>query len=138
MSTTDENDEKGPIELSEDFVVTYNCHYDEYRINGKITKGWDSLANHTGKLKRVKDEINNKVKWRIVKTEKKLHKISWTFRLKDLKGSKERSKNIFVLITASTKGTLWTLTHESFSTILGSRAINEVHLPTNSNGDDQD
>ena len=136
-------DRKGPIDLTNDFVVTYNCHYDEYKINGELTKSWKSHAYHLGKFKRTKTKRSKKVISKIIKTEQTPQKIHWVFNLdklpeasrfiqhNDSKESKVPSQKIFVFVHSSAKGNgevLWTLKRGAFETQLSSGLINEVHL----------
>ena len=140
MTYENDQESEGPIELTENFVVTYNCHTDEFIINGGVQSGWKRYANQPGNFKRSVTEKNSKVKSRIVKTKRSPQKISWTFSLDKLpeasrflqdSDSKVASQKFFVFVNSSTKGkgdVLWTLTRGKFDTQLSPRIINEVQL----------
>ena len=64
------------IEVEKDFVVTYNCHTDEYTIKDstgspKVVKGWQVYAHGYTTVAREKISENkrtNKVKWGLRKS----------------------------------------------------------------------
>ena len=130
---TEQNDQKSPIELTENFIVTYNCHKDEYTINGDVEpgmEGWKRYANQSGNFERSVITKNRKEKWRIVKTKRSAQKISWVFSLDKLPEA-SKSQKFFIFVNSSTKGkgdVLWTLTRDKLATQLSPRVINEIQL----------
>ena len=129
MNTISEKAQKGAIELSEDFVVTYNCHKDQYKINDTVTKNWKSYASHSGKFKRINHQRNQKLdNWKVIKTDHKPQKIQWTFNL-DKRYVPKTPGKFFIFVNSSTKGKgeiLWTLKRDEFELQLSPRIINQI------------
>ena len=86
------------IEVERDFVVTYNCHTDEYTVKGsgvgsKLVKGWEKYADHTCFVREI------------VQEDKSKEKVSWAIR----KSTKEEDYNDFEKESRKPQTIRWTL-----------------------------
>ena len=64
------------IEVEKDFVVSYNCHTDEYLVKGsdtKVVKGWKAYAQSTHIVREIVSENKaaGKVSWGLRKSQKR-------------------------------------------------------------------
>ena len=77
------------IEVEKDFVVTYNCHTDEYTIKSsaddpKVVEGWQVYAHGYTAVARERiseNERTNEVKWGLRKSCCSPRTIRWTVKI---------------------------------------------------------
>ena len=126
------------IEVERDFVVTYNCHTDEYTVKGssagtKLVKGWEEYADNTRRrfARRMIDEDKSKgkVTWALTKGsgqrrsgDEFFDKIRWTF-----KTPADKSTGVYIFVN-DRGGVFWTLTvpEKDLKLQLSPRVINKV------------
>ena len=125
------------IEVEKDFVVTYNCHNDEYTVEGsvagskKVVEGWKTYADHTHMTRRMVmwNESEEKETWALRRSDgndiDEPKTIRWTFKVPHGKSS-----GIYVFVNSDSRDgeVTWNLTvpKKQLTSQLNPRVINIV------------